>query len=304
VIQNNRTRTTVWWSRGGVILSLVFLVIGALWLEVGAVPQKPMPHGISNTQMSQSGSKLERLTAWDIIKMNDWFLWPFVLLTGTGIMINVHRVLFEYRDRTRSQALLQGKIQANGIRNLVQVVRSSRNGSSSRAARLFYQIIATFDKTNQAQPINDDINHFLSAERETFERFTRVNGFLSDSAGALGLLGTVWGIFVTFYTANFDGPSILRGMSIALVTTLTGLIISLLLNFSGTYCYTMFNRQINLLMTKAEELRQALLYLEKKSNGNGTPAPAREEPVNYRAPEPEMTPRKPAPMRPAIDFSY
>ncbi len=295
---------SLWRWRTIVIVGMVVMVTGSLWLEVGAVPQKPASAAVMGSQMNQTTSKLERLTAWDIIKMNDWFLWPFVLLTGTGIMINVHRVLFEYRDRTRSQALLQGKIQANGIRNLVQMVRSSRTGGSSRAARLFYQVIATFDKTNQAQPINDDINHFLSAERETFERFSRVNGFLSESAGALGLLGTVWGIFVTFYTANFDGPSILRGMSIALVTTLTGLIISLLLNFSGTYCYTMFNRQINLLMNKAEELRQALLYLEKKSNGNGTPTPVKEEPANYRMPEPDLPPKKQPQMRPVIDFSY
>lgn len=304
MIQNKEIAIGVKDWRKAVIAGVIFIVTGVLWLQVGAVPPSQTPAVASAGQMAQSGSKLERLTAWDIIQMNDWFLWPFVLIIGAGIMLNVHRVLFEYRDRTRSQALLQGKIQANGIRNLVQMVRSSRTGGSSRAARLFYQIIATFDKTNQAQPINDDINHFLSAERETFERFSRVNGFLSEAAGALGLLGTVWGIFVTFYTANFDGPSILRGMSIALVTTLTGLIISLVLNFSGTYCYTMFNRQINLLMNKAEELRQALLYLEKKSNGNGTAAPVREEPVSYRVPEPDLAPKKPAQVRPAIDFSY
>lgn len=211
---------------------------------------------------NQNDELLKKLTIWNIIEMNDWLLWPFILLTMSGIMINVHRALTEHRDKSRSLPFMQAKIRANGIRGFVQMVRSSR---PNRAARLFYQIISTFDKTNQAQPVNDDINHFLASERETFERFNRVNGFLSESAGALGLLGTVWGIFETFYTAKMDGATILRGMSIALITTLTGLIISLILNACGTYLYTLFNRQLNALTNKAEELRQVLLLLEKRT---------------------------------------
>ncbi len=205
---------------------------------------------------------VKKLTIWNIIEMNDWLLWPFILLTMSGIMINVHRGLTEHRDKSRSLPLLQGKIRANGIRGFVQMVRSSR---PNRAARLFYQIISTFDKTNQAQPVTEEVNQFLAAEREIFERFNRVNGFLSESAGALGLLGTVWGIFETFYTAKMDGATILRGMSVALITTLTGLIISLVLNGCGTYLYTLFNRQLNSLNNKAEELRQVLLLLEKRN---------------------------------------
>jgi len=298
------TSTIMSWRCLIVVVGMVVILTGLSAIEAGATPQKTTAPGLSGNQNIQQPSKLERLTAWEIIEMNDWFLWPFIILTAIGIMINVHRILFEYRDRTRSQTLLQGKIQANGIRSLVQIVRSNRLSSSSRAARLFYQIIATFDKTNQAQPINDDVNHFLSAERETFERFGRVNGFLSESAGALGLLGTVWGIFITFYTANFDGPSILRGMSIALVTTLTGLIISLLLNSSGTYCYTIFNRQLNLLTNKAEELRQALLYLEKKSNGTGPSGAAKEDLSNYRVPESDFQLKKQSHFKQPIDFAY
>lgn len=224
--------------------------------------------GKLETQNNQAGQKSaysaewERLTVWNIIEMNDWFLWPFIIITAYGLMLNIHRILMEHRDKSRSEPLLQGKIRATGLRGLVQLARTSR---PNRAARLFYQIVASFEKSNQSQSISDEINQFVTAENDSFERFNRVNGFLSEAAGALGLLGTVWGIFVTFYSARMDGPTILRGMSIALVTTLTGLIISLVLNSCGTYLYTLFNRQLNLITTKAEELKQALLYLQKKS---------------------------------------
>jgi len=241
----------------------------------------------------------EKLTVWKIVKMTDWLFWPFVLIIATGIMLITYRTLSEHREKSRAQALLQEKIKANGIRGLVKIIRS---GVPTRASRLMYQMITTFDKTNRAEPIGDDINQFLVAERDSFESFNRINGFLSESAGALGLLGTVWGIFQTFHAGKLDGPMILQGMSIALVTTLVGLIISLVLNMGGTYVFTLFNGQLNLLANRAEELRQALLYLEKRSNGNGQPL--RENLSNFRVSEPGFQPRKQQHVKQSVDFTY
>lgn len=241
----------------------------------------------------------EKLTVWKIVQMTDWLFWPFVLIIATGIMLVTYRTLFEHREKTRSNALLQGKINANAIRGFVQVIRK---GSPTRASRLMYQMITTFDKTNRAEPIGDDINQFLVSERDSFETFNRINGFLSESAGALGLLGTVWGIFQTFHAGKLDGPVILQGMSVALITTLVGLIISLLLNMGGTYVFSLFNTQLNLLANKAEELRQALLYLEKKSNGNGQPL--RENLSNYRVSEPGFKARKQHHIKQPIEIAY
>ncbi|UCE07229.1 MAG: MotA/TolQ/ExbB proton channel family protein [bacterium] len=207
----------------------------------------------------------KKLSVWNIIKMTDWLFWPFVIITAAGIMLITYRTLFEHREKSRGQTLLQSQINTKNIRGLVQMAQSN---NSTRVSRLMYQILATFKKTRRAEPIGDDINQFLSAERDSFETFNRVNGFLSESAGALGLLGTVWGIFQTFHAGRLDGPTILKGMSISLVTTLVGLIISLILNMGGTYVFTLFNRQLNLLANKAEELRQVLLYLEKKPVNN------------------------------------
>lgn len=295
-MNNKTTKVRKNWCYIIFILGIVIMLIGVSKFEAKAKTEHPT---IQSEQKKDNTSQLEKLTVWNIIEMNDWFLWPFIALTAVGIMLNVHRILVEQRDKSRSQPLLQTKIHANGIRSLVQMVRTNRH---NRAARLFYQVISTFDKTNQAQFVNEEINLFITGEKESFERFNRVNAFLSESAGALGLLGTVWGIFITFYTAKFDGPTILRGMSIALITTLTGLIISLVLNLCGTYLYTFFNRQLNLLANKTEELRQALLYLEKKSNGNGQPL--RENLSNYRVSEPGLQPKKQIRAKQPIEIAY
>lgn len=264
------------------LLALGLLILAASVSSALAIGATGQPAGLAqNTLTAAASPQRVQLTAWEIVQMNDWLLWPFVILTTAGIMLIVYRGLVEHRDRLRSQSILQVKIRSNGIRNLVQMLRT---GTPCRASRLLYQLILTFDKTNRAEPLGNDINQFLTAEKENFEGFNRLNGFLSEAAGALGLLGTVWGIFITFWSGKMDGPTILQGMSIALVTTISGLIISLVLNMGGTYIYTLFNRQLCQLSNKAEELRQALLYLEKKANGNLPPE--REEPKEQPAAAP------------------
>ncbi len=259
--------------------------------------QPNLPNQITRIENNKTALEpTEKLTAWKIMQWCDWLFWPFIIITAAGIMLITYRTLFEHREKTRSDRLLQEKIKANSIRGLVQIIRSS---NSTRASRLMYQVITTFDKTNRAEPIGDDINQFLASERDSFETFIRINGFLSESAGALGLLGTVWGIFQTFHAGRLDGPMILQGMSIALVTTLVGLIISLVLNMGGTYVFTLFNGQLNLIANKAEELRQALLYMEKKSNGNGQSL--RENISKYRVSDPGFKAGK---QHQPIDLTY
>jgi len=248
-----------------VITLVLVIVAGIPATEAGGKLDKRTRLENQSVQEEKNEQELEQsdaLSVWKIIKMTDWLFWPFVVITAAGIMLITYRTLLEHREKSQSQNLIQSQIKANSIRGLIQLARTS---NTTRVSRLLYKMITTFYKTNRAEPIGDDINQFLATERESFETFSRINGFLSESAGALGLLGTVWGIFQTFHAGKLDGPTILQGMSISQVTTLVGLIISLILNMGGTYVFTQFNRQLNLLANKAEELRQVLLYLEKKA---------------------------------------
>lgn len=247
-----------------ILLGILVLISGISTLQANGKINKlarsenqPIEDINSENETTQS----KKLSVWNIIQMTDWLFWPFVVITTAGIMLIIYRTLFEHREKSRTQMLLQSKINIKSYRRLIRMAQS---GNPTRASRLMYQMIATFEKTRRAEPIGDDINQYLTAERESFETFNRVNGFLSETAGALGLLGTVWGIFQTFHAGKLDGPTILQGMSISLVTTLVGLIISLILNMGGTYVFTLFNGQLNLLANKAEQLRQVLLFLEKK----------------------------------------
>ena len=203
-----------------------------------------------------------KLTAWNIVKMTDWLLWPFVAITAAGLMLLIYRSLYEHREKARARTLMQGNLTGGDLRGYIQMVQMS---PPNRASKLLQQMLATFKKTSKAAIIGEEVDRYLNEERQSFETFQRVIYFLSDSAGALGLLGTVWGIFQTFHAGKLDGPTILQGMSISLVTTLVGLIISLVLNMGATSIFAMFNGQLNGLSHKAQELRQALLTIEMRS---------------------------------------
>jgi hypothetical protein len=66
-------------------------------------------------------------------------------------------------------------------------------------------------------------------------------------------------------------------MGIALVTTLLGLIVSIILNLCSTGVFRYFNNNLGIASTKSDELRLALL--SQDSNSNGGPKPDDEETI-------------------------
>ena len=226
---------------------------------------------VQNQADAEDAAKGEQLSIWNIIQMTSWLFWPFVMLTTAGLLLISYRTLLEYREKTRAQEFYVRSAQERDIDSLVQTIQ---NSMPNRATRLIHLMIRTYNKTGHAEPIANDIDQFLNAERNSFTTFNRIMDSLSDTAGALGLLGTVWGIFVTFHGGKLDGPTILSGMSISLITTLVGLIISLVLNMGTTAVFALFNGELNVLLTRANETRQALLSLEKRSQSNGKPGTA------------------------------
>lgn len=109
----------------------------------------------------------------------------------------------------------------------------------------------------------------LESEREKLEKDSFILSTISTLAPFLGLLGTVWGILITFtgigQGGNFlSNAVILSGLSTALVTTVLGLIIAIpALIFHNiirhrvrSYCNSMQNFGSNLLSTIEMQYRK------------------------------------------------
>jgi biopolymer transport protein ExbB/TolQ len=144
-------------------------------------------------------------------------------------------------------------------------------------ARLLGSLISSYHTTGSLEGINLEINFFIQSLQDQFNSFRSRLDLLSDSAGALGLLGTVWGIFITFEVENWTQDTVLRGMGLALVTTFIGIIVSLVLNLLSTEVFNYFNRRNDRLQEKFVEFRKNLYrrHVELRVNGEGLDRPAR-----------------------------
>ncbi|MBN1350976.1 MotA/TolQ/ExbB proton channel family protein [candidate division KSB1 bacterium] len=134
---------------------------------------------------------------------------------------------------------------------------------------LLFKLYQVFDATKDTESFNSELSNFVQAQKDKFNPFQTVMAYLSDTAGALGLLGTVWGMFITFHRGTMDQQEIISGMGIALSTTIIGLVVSLILNTFTTGVSNKFDNRLDAISTMANELQVNLLNLGLAKSGAG-----------------------------------
>jgi biopolymer transport protein ExbB/TolQ len=195
-----------------------------------------------------------------------------VFLVGVIFVVDeVRRIFF---DSLRSMRLRRMDLQKAGFEEISKEIARRPN---TLIARLLGSLISSYHTTGSLEGINLEINFFIQSLQDQFNSFRSRLDLLSDSAGALGLLGTVWGIFITFEVENWTQDTVLRGMGLALVTTFIGIIVSLVLNLLSTEVFNYFNRRNDRLQEKFVEFRKNLYrrHVELRVNGEGLDRPAR-----------------------------
>lgn len=201
----------------------------------------------------------------NISKINNWieltelagaFRWFIFLMLAIGLLLVVYELVILTNDRLHAKPLIILKYSEMAFTELRNIFKNKKKSNLESIGKTLIDI---FEKTGSVQGFSEEITNSVKQQEQKFSSFTTTISFLSDTAGALGLLGTVWGMFVTFFSDTWDTTTILRGMGIALVTTLLGLIVSIILNFCSTIVFRIFNKNLSNAITKADELRLALL---------------------------------------------
>ncbi len=176
-----------------------------------------------------------------------------VFLLGLVFVVDEVRKIFF--DSFRSRRLRRMDLQTSGLDVISSEIERQPN---SHLARTLSAILKSYHTTGSVGGIIQEINLLVQHLSDQFNSFRSRLELLSDSAGALGLLGTVWGIFVTFEAENWTQDTVLRGMGFALVTTFIGIIVSLLLNLFSTEVFNYFNRRNDLLQIKVKDFKANL----------------------------------------------
>jgi biopolymer transport protein ExbB/TolQ len=214
-------------------------------------------------------------TFWSLTKLGGGISLAIFIVLALGIFLICLKVYELVMDRYRGKSLQMINYRHMSVGEVAKMIQKQPH---SLAARLYSVLLSIFHSTGNTQDFHDEIANYLQLQQDRFATFKNRLAFLSDTAGALGLLGTVWGMFVTFFGGNLDSQRILNGMGLALVTTLIGLIVSIILNFFATEVFSLFNKRIELLSEKADEFRlwlMALVNQRKRNSGstssNGSP---------------------------------
>jgi len=226
--------------------------------------------GTAADSTAQAGGE-GALTLWSIIDGAGGFQYPIFGILVIGLFLISSKIYDLYADQKEAEELQDASLDSMELRRITMLIANQRE---SMLANIQATMLNVYRTSGYVDTLHEEIANFIQFQRERFETFKRRVDFLSDTAGAIGLLGTVWGIFRVFSGGLGDDDQVLAGMGVALVSTLLGLIVSIVLNLSSTEVYSFFDSRIDLIEKKADELRFRLLELAAASNGaSSAPAP-------------------------------
>lgn len=195
---------------------------------------------------------------WEVVEQAGPLRWPIFVVLALGLVLVAGKLYELVRDRVVSRPLFEGDLRSADLAFITAHVSKQE---SSMLASLQSAMLNVFHTRPTEGMLHDEIANFVSFQQDQFGVFRRRMEFLSDTAGALGLMGTVWGMFTVFFQGTSDKDVILRGMGIALITTLLGLVVSIILSLSATELATFFGRRLEAISKKSDELRFRLLEL-------------------------------------------
>lgn len=217
---------------------------------------------------------------WDLIGQAGVMQYPIFAVLIIGVFLISLKVYELLSDRKLNRSL-----ERTGFENLTikDIRKKVSNEPDHMLSRLMAKLLNVFLTNRNADYLHDEISNYYSNEQHKYKTFKNRIDFLSDTAGALGLLGTVWGMFIVFSSGALEKDVILAGMGLALMSTLLGLVVSITLNFFSTVTEGYFARHLERISSKADEMRFRLIELgDNSSSLDFSPARTGSKPVSQR----------------------
>jgi biopolymer transport protein ExbB len=190
-----------------------------------------------------------------------WVMYPIygILILGLGvIMYQFVRIFFDNRYAKPISATIEKKLGQKGAYDeseIEEIWQLVRDHPKSKIAQLLDRLCELWQRNSSAEALQVEIDSFVKSIKERYEVGRSFAVLLSDTAGALGLLGTVLGMYQTFMPGQLESSQIISGMGVALVTTIGGLIVSIILNFGISWAHSTFHRHMEQVAERADLFR-------------------------------------------------
>ena len=133
--------------------------------------------------------------------------------------------------------------------------------SQSRIGKALVEAGGLYRQAGDLSLLSTEAEIYREREEHRFNTFESRMAFLADTAGGLGLLGTVWGIYRGFAAKAVaqTNEELLAAMSVALVTTFLGIVVSVIINWMSTETGASVRGRIMTAISKVDDYRELLI---------------------------------------------
>ena len=182
-----------------------------------------------------------------------------------GLAIAIERVIYLNMSTTNTKKLLAGveeALEKGGVDAAKEVCRNTRGPIAS----IFYQGFDRFD--HGIEVVEKSIISYGSVQMGLLEKGLSWLSLFIGLAPMLGFMGTVIGMIDAFdqiQTAGDISPAVVAGgIKIALITTVSGLIVAMILQVFYNYCVAKVDSIVNNMEDASVSLLDILVEYKKK----------------------------------------
>lgn len=181
-----------------------------------------------------------------------------ILLLLVGCFFVIDQLRVHWLERIRGSEVYKSNVAEMSTKDVDALIE--RN-TKSRVGRLLKDVAGVYRQSGDMSLISSEAEFYREKEEHRFNTFESRMAFFADTAGGLGLLGTVWGIYRGFAAKSVSqsNDDLLAAMGIALVTTFMGIVVSVILNWLSTEMGAAFRGRIILALEKVEDYREMLV---------------------------------------------
>ena len=194
------------------------------------------------------------------------FMWPILVLLVIGISLSIWKFIMLTAATVNTRKFLikiKTALQDGGIQEAVDICANTRGPVAS----IFHA--GLMRSSRGIEQVEKSIVNAGTVEMAFLERGLIWLSTIASIAPMLGFTGTVYGMVLAFDTikiANDISPSVVAGgISVALLTTLFGLIVAMIIQTTNNFFVSRIDRLIIDMEESTVELVDSLIEMETSS---------------------------------------
>ncbi|MTJ09519.1 MULTISPECIES: MotA/TolQ/ExbB proton channel family protein [unclassified Anabaena] len=213
----------------------------------------------------------------NLFKAGGVVMWPLLFFSVLAIALIIERIIFWAKITNRQNRIIQSVLKLYRQGDVVSTLTALHNNIDLPMSRIFLAALEL------EEPNPEEFRLALESEAQAeiplLKRFQNIFDTIIGLAPLLGLLGTVLGLITSFASLNIGdvgatkATGVTSGISEALVSTATGLVVAIITLFFANSFRGMYLRQIAWIQEYGGQLE--LLYRRHYERGDKSYASTR-----------------------------